>query len=259
MKLKSLVAALAVATGGFATSAHAIPVALELSLVIDISGSISTSEYNTQRTGYANAFANAGIQSAIASFAGGIAVNVIQFGTNAVEVISWTHLQTVADVAAFSTTLAGMARNTSIGSSTDIEDGVVLSTASFTNGFEGARLVMDVSADGIQNTDPSCSAAGACAALQAARDAAALAGITINALAIEGDFGATGVGDHLQTNIVTAGGFLVRATGFDDFERAAITKIGREITGTVSTPGTLALAGLALAGMGGLARRQRRA
>ena len=259
MKFKSLVAAMAVAAGGFTTSAQAIPVALELSLVIDVSGSISTSEYNTQRTGYVNAFANAGIQSAIASFAGGIAVNVIQFGTNAVQVIGWTHLQTIADVAAFSTTLAGMTRSGAAGSSTDIEDGVVLSTASFTNGFEGARLVMDVSGDGVQNIDPSCPAVGACAALQAARDAAAALGITINGLAIEGDFGATGVGDHFTTNLITAGGFLVRASGFDDFERAAITKIGREITGPVPTPGTLALVGLALAGMGGLARRQRRA
>ena len=50
MYLKKLAAAAAIAVGSMG-SAYAIPVALELSLVIDVSGSISAAEYNTQRAG----------------------------------------------------------------------------------------------------------------------------------------------------------------------------------------------------------------
>jgi hypothetical protein len=65
----------------------------------------------------------------------------------------------------------------------------------------------------------------------------------------------SGVTDFYAANVTTAGGFLVTATGFADFERAAISKIGREVS-NVPEPGTLALAGLAIAGLGFGTRRR---
>ena len=54
--------------------AAAVPVAVELALLVDVSGSVDNSEYNLQKTGYVNAFKDAIIQSNIASLTGGIAI-----------------------------------------------------------------------------------------------------------------------------------------------------------------------------------------
>jgi hypothetical protein len=53
VNLKKLAASLAVATATFAMgTAHAVPVALELAVVIDVSDSVSATEYFLQRDGY---------------------------------------------------------------------------------------------------------------------------------------------------------------------------------------------------------------
>ena len=83
--------------------AAAVPVAVELALLVDVSGSVDNSEYNLQKTGYVNAFKDAIIQSNIASLTGGIAVTYIEWsGANQQSsLVNWTHVTDAASANAF--------------------------------------------------------------------------------------------------------------------------------------------------------------
>lgn len=264
MQFKKSILAAAIALSTFASgAANATAVGLELSLVIDVSGSINTTEYNLQRNGYKAAFLDSAVQSALLSYApaGGVAVNVIQFASNAQQVIGWTLLTNATQINNFANALGNMGRSNHIGTDTDVQDGMDLAIDSIiNNGYHSGRMVIDVSGDGAQNDGPDCDFYGpsynqACAAVQAERNQAAANGITVNGLAIEGAAGANGITSWYNANVRTGNGFVITANDFDDFERAAIEKIGREV-GKVPAPAALLLAGIGMMGVG-FARRRR--
>lgn len=249
-KLKKFLAALSFSA--LASTASAVPVDLGLSLVIDVSGSVSGSEYDLQMDGYANAFRSAAVQSNILGGANGaIGVNVVFFDSNfySTSLDSFTILDSNSAINAFADILDAFVRPGSGG--TDIYDGVNRATAlltSATSGIETSRLVMDVSGDGTSTAS----------ATQSARDAAAALNIVINGLAIEGSATSTFITDFYRNNVITPSGFVVTAAGFDDFQRAVEQKLLIE-TGPgnqIPLPGTLALLGLGVVGLAAVRKRR---
>jgi len=238
---KSIAAAIGAAAFVCSTfSAQAAPVDLELQLLVDVSGSVSGGEFALQQQGYSDAFRDSGIQDAIDSGAiGSIAVQLVFWSSagNQQIAIDWTEVtgatsDSFADLidAATRPFFGGTAPGSALNFGAPLFNG---------NGFEGDRLVIDVSGDGAQNDGPSTSAA---------RDAALASGIdAINGIIIEGE---PGLEAFYQANIVGGvGGFLEIAASFADFSAAVRRKLGREITGVVPVPGALLLM---LTGLGGI-------
>jgi hypothetical protein len=246
-KLMLFLCCLIIGTAGFAGQGLAVPTGLELLLLVDVSGSVDSTEYNLQKNGYVNAFNDPDIGAAIATISGGIAVAYAEWSGSTQQSleVGWTHLTNATQASDFATAISNANRDyfgsTAPGSA--IKYGVPLFD---NNGYEGSRLVIDISGDGVQN-------AGFNTLAEA--NAASAASITINGLPILTDD--ADLDDWYRTNITDpTGGFVVAASNFSDFAEAVKTKIGREITPTPE-PATLLLLGLGVIGLAGLRRRMK--
>ena len=202
-------------------------VELELVLALDTSASIDNEEFALQIEGVAQAFRDPGVQSAIRSTGpGGIAVAVVQWGVGLQQAVvvdwTWVHDRTSAEALAqeietrprrFRANGTGITR--ALAFAGGLFDG---------NGFSGRRRVIDLSADGRNNSG---------ASPQGVRDRLAAEGVVINGLAIED-------GDVLLTryfeNSVIGGtaAFVVTARDFRDFADAIKVKLRREIRAPIS-------------------------
>ena len=244
-----------------ASSAQAVPVDAEILLLMDVSGSVNTTEFNLQKTGYVNAFQSAAVHNAILNSPNGVAIQLVQWSGSGQQSVSvgWAHLTDATSANAFAASIDAMVRAYS--GSTGLGDALNVGTLMFgtetggtANGFESSRQVIDVSGDGATNVGTATSAG---------RDAAVAAGVdVINGIAILGE---SGLLTHYQTQLI--GGtnddgspaFALTASGFADFENAITLKLTAEVSGgSVPEPGMIAIMGLGIAAFG-VARRRRAA
>jgi Protein of unknown function (DUF1194) len=231
-----------VALGVFAPKSFAITlVDSELFLSVDVSGSISNTEFTLQRTGYVNAFQDPTIHNQIASLPNGLAV-ALGYWSSANQqnvAVPWTLITNATQSNAFADLIAATTRPYSGGTSPG--EAIQFATNQLlTNDFQG-RKIIDVSGDGAGNT----------ATTLAARNAAFAQGITINGLPI----GGAAINTFYQNNVVTTDGFLIAANDFGDFDAAVKQKIGREIVDpSIPTPALLP----GIIGLGATAWRKRR-
>jgi hypothetical protein len=233
---------------GLATPASAqgeLPVDLELVLAVDVSGSVDEVEANQQRQGYVEALRDPLVHRAIEQGAHQrIAVTYVEWASANFQqtVVGWTLLDGPAACERFAAMLAeapiGRGRWTSISGAIDYA--VPLFDD---NGFAGERRVIDISGDGTNNNGRP---------VEDARWDALERGIVINGLPILNDrpqpFGMPtprqlALDDYYERWVIGGpGSFMVVATDFDDFRRAVLAKLVREIAGR-DGPTRLARAG----------------
>ena len=162
------------------SAAAAEPVDLELVLAVDVSRSIDADEALLQRQGYATALTDARIVGAIrGGRLGRIAATYVEWAETMTRrvVVGWTLIDDEASARVFASAITEAAPT--FGFYTSISGAIELALPMFDdNGFEGRRLVIDVSGDGANNNGR---------LVTTARDQAVAAGITINGLPIIND------------------------------------------------------------------------
>lgn len=195
--------------------------ALELILAIDVSGSISPAEYRIQMDGLADAFRNPQIHAAMRALDGDVMATVTHWsGTSRQQqAINWTRLDDDGAARRFAERIQEAPRafrnfSTAIG-----EALAHAGQMSAGNPESCARRVVDVSGDGVNNEGR---------ATAPERNRLVAAGWTINGLVIRGS-DPDPVSHYRSVVIGGAGAFLEIAESFDDYPRAIIRKLLREI------------------------------
>jgi hypothetical protein len=198
------------------------PVAIELVLALDSSASVDAHEFRLQNEGIALAFRDPDVLQAVNNLKPfGAAIAVIQWGGpgETQVVLPFTHIESARDAKAFGFRISLIRRWMRAGSTsiaTGINDAHALIESSE---FEGQRKVIDVSGDGPDNSDVD---------LDAARNNALAAGVTINGLSVEAE-DRTLQKYYLGHVISGADSFVEPAQGFEDFAGAIKEKLLREL------------------------------
>lgn len=126
----------------------------ELTLLVDVSGSIDDREFDLQTKGYVNTFLNPNLFKDFISKGplGKIAVNMIYWSNSLQqqEVVGWSLIDSVAASQQFANAISATKRPFS--GTTAPGSAIAFATPKFfNNDFEGTRQVIDVSGDGEEN------------------------------------------------------------------------------------------------------------
>lgn len=212
------------------TPLHAQEVDLELVLLADASGSITQSEIEFQRQGYAAAITHPDVLSAIrGNLTGTIAVTYVEWAANQVVVVDWTVIDGPETAEAFAAALLEPPRLAT--GRNAIGDALLTGKDLIENNrITGLRRVIDFSSDSLGNF----SGAG----IAEARAEVLAAGITINGLPILDEGEDDPLADLYLTQLIGGpGSFVLPADGRDGFVTAVRRKLILEIAGEM--PGGL--------------------
>jgi hypothetical protein len=212
----------ALAAGRTVARAAEAEVDLQLVLAVDASGSVSMGRYELQKRGYAAAFRDPRVLSAIRSgISQSITVTMFQWtGPRLqVHVVPWMVVKDEASAEAIAAAFEGVPRKlfsggTSISGAIDYARLILIQSP-----YKGTRRTIDVSGDGANNIGRRA---------ELARDEAVKDGITINGLPI------LAVEPFLDTYYFESviggpGAFMVPAQNFENFAEAILKKLIMEI------------------------------
>ncbi len=205
------------------------PVDLELVLAADGSGSIDDVEFRLQRAGYAAAITSPRVLNAILSGTRGrIALAYNEWGdaTSQATIVDWHLVHDAASARAFADKLLAAPRV--VWGYNSISEAIALGLRMIEgNAFDGERKIIDVSGDGPQIGGRP---------IELVREAAVLAGITINALVVVSPGGGyRGPGGmpldmHYRLDIIGGpGAFVMAADSRERFAAAILNKLVLEI------------------------------
>ena len=202
---------------------------LQLILAVDASGSVNQERFELQKRGYAAAFLNRAVLSAIRSGATqAIAVTMVQWTGPAlqVQVVPWTRIGDAESAAALADLIAAAPRRL-FGGGTSISGAIDYAMTLWQlSPYRGERRVIDISGDGANNRGRPAAEA---------RDEAVRAGVAINGLPIlslEPE-----LDRYYEDNVIGGpGAFVVAATSYDNFADAILKKLIHEIAARDSGP-----------------------
>lgn len=211
-----------------------------LVLLTDVSRSVDEAEYGLMKKGYAAALTDPRVVAAIAGGqAGAVAFIYVEFaGAQEVRtLVEWTVVKDAASAAAFAARVVDAQR--AFWGRTAISSAIEHAMAALGPGLAAAglgaeRLVIDVCGDGTNNSGRD---------VQAVRDEAVAAGMTVNALVIHSDPANAWIAAHVNppgglTNYFrenVAGGlgaFVLEVEDFASFGHGITRKLITEIAGT---------------------------
>lgn len=198
---------------------------LSLVLAVDSSSSIDDEEFRMQALGYAAAFADPDVLSALQD-AGTVDVASVFWADSATptKVVPWHRVSGRADAGAIADSFL-VARRESFGD-TDLGNGLMTALDLIdAPGRCHVRAVVNVSGDGRATLGDRKSSS---ATVAAARARAEAMGVTVNALAIENS--EPDLGEYYRTSLITGpGAFVIEVQDFRTFGAAIVQKLEREI------------------------------
>lgn len=222
----AVLAGLAALVPGGATAACR----LALLLALDISSSVDAAEDALQRQGMAAALMAPEVAAAFLAVPGHpVALSVVEWSGQMQQdvTLDWVLIDDAATLSRVAARISASRRpyaefSTAIGAMLTHADG------HFRRGPRCDAQVLDISGDGVQNDGPTPEEAYASGALGFA---------IVNALAIITDDPTLDHAEdddlmrHFQTRVIRGpGAFVIRADGFDDYQRALSAKLVRELS-----------------------------
>ena len=193
-----------------------------LAIGLDVSGSVDDREYRLQLGGLANALDHPDVRAALMQMPGR-PVWLAVYDWTAPEdqrlLLDWTALDGAATLDGVVATLRAVGRvrrdpQTAVGAS--MEYGARLLTLR----GDCPRLTLDLTGDGMSNTGP------------LPRDVRLPPQITVNALVVNEAGEGTMLTDWFRSQVIRGpGAFAEPAYGFEDFERAMVRKLLKELDG----------------------------